>query len=64
MYPHSLKEEHNSGLCFDTLLVDHHDGHLRESIDDRENATVVVLSRRKARHIIHGDIFPRPTRSK
>ncbi len=64
VYPHSLKEELNSGLYCDTLLAGCHDGHLRESIDDNENAIVAVLSRRKARNIIDGDRLPRPTRSR
>ena len=62
MYPHLIKEELSSGLFCDTLLAGYHDGHLRESIDDHKNTIVVALSRRKARHLIDGDRFPRPTR--
>lgn len=64
MYPYSLKEELSSGLCCDTLPVGYHDGHLRESLEDHESEIIVVLSRRKAQHIIHGDIFPRPVRGR
>lgn len=64
MYPHSLKEELNSGLYCDTLLGGRHDGHIRESVNDHKNAIVVVLSRRKAGYVIHGDRFPRLVRSR
>jgi len=57
--PHSLKEE-----LSDTLLAGYHDGHLIESINEHENAIISVLSRKKAQQVIHGDIFPRMTRSR
>jgi len=47
VYPYSLKEELSSGLFSDALLAGLHDGHLREFVDDHENAILVVLSRRK-----------------
>ena len=53
MYPHSLKEELSNGLCWDTLVAGHHNGDLREFVHDHENTFVVVLSRRKTRHLIH-----------
>lgn len=64
MYPYSFKEEISIGLYCDTLLAGWHGGHLRESIEDHENAIVVMLSRREARHVIDGDRFPRSTRSR
>jgi hypothetical protein len=64
VYPHSFKEEFSNGFCCDILLVGRHNGHLRESVDDHENTVVVILSRRKARHVIHGDGFPRSTRGR
>ena len=44
------------------LLASHHNGHLRESIDNHKNIVISMLSRRKGRHVIHGDGFPRSTR--
>jgi hypothetical protein len=64
VYPHSFKEEFSSGFCCDILLVGYHNVHLRESIDDHENIVVSMLSRRKARNVIHGDGFPRSTRGR
>ena len=62
VHPHSFKEEFSSGLCCDILLASRHNGHLRESIDDHENTVISMLIRRQARHVIHGDGFPRSTR--
>ena len=62
MYPHSFKEEFSSGFYYDILLVGCHNGHLRESINDHENTVISMLSRRKARHVIHGDEFLKLTR--
>ena len=62
MYPHSFKEEFNNGLCCDILLADRHNGHVQEPVDDHKNTVVSILSGRKARHVIHGDGFPRSTR--
>jgi len=45
--PKLAQEELNSGLCYDTPVAGCHDGHLGESVDDHENAIIVVLSRRK-----------------
>jgi hypothetical protein len=39
--------------------VGHHNGRLRKSIDDHKNTVIAMLSRRKARHVIHRDGFPR-----
>jgi hypothetical protein len=64
VYPHSFKEEFSNGFCCDILLADCHNGYLRESIDYHENTVVAMLSRRKARHVIHGDGFPRSTRGR
>jgi hypothetical protein len=64
VYPHSFKEEFSSGFCCDILLVGHHNGHLRESLNDHKNTVIVVLSSKKARHVIHGDGFPRSTRGR
>jgi hypothetical protein len=61
VYPHSFKEEFSSGFCCDILLAGHHNGHLRESVDDHKNTVIAMLSRRKARHVIHRDGFPRST---
>jgi len=64
VYPHSFKEEFSRGLCCDILLAGCHNGHLREFVDEQKNIVVSMLSRRKARHVIHGDGFPRSTRGK
>jgi hypothetical protein len=64
VYPHSFKEEFSSGFYCDILLAGHHNGHLRESIDDHEDIVITMLSRRKARHVIHGDGFPRSTKGR
>ena len=64
VYPHSLKEKLSIVLYCDTLLAGCHDGYLREFFDDHKNAIVAMFSRRKAPRVIHGDIFPRPTRSR
>jgi len=61
VYPYSFKEEFSSGFCCDILLAGHHNGHIRESIDDHKNTVISMLSRRKARHVIHRDGFPRLT---
>jgi hypothetical protein len=61
MYRHTLKEEFSSGFYCDILLAGHHNGHLRESVDDYKNTIISMLSRRKARHVIHRDGFPRLT---
>jgi hypothetical protein len=59
VYPHSFKEEFSNGFCCDILLTDHHNGHLRESVDDHKNIVIAILSRRKARNVIRRDGFPR-----
>jgi hypothetical protein len=64
LYPHSFKEEFSSGFCCDILLASHHNGHLQESIDNHKNTVIAILSRRKARHVIHRDGFPRLTRGR
>jgi hypothetical protein len=64
VYPHSFKEEFSSGFCCDILLAGHHNGHLQESVDDHKNIVIAMLSRRKARHVIHRDGFPRSTRGR
>ena len=64
VYPHSFKEEFSSGFYCDILLAGHHNGHLRESVDDHKNTVIAMLSRRKAQHVIHGDGFPRSTRGR
>ena len=61
MYPYLFKEEFSSGFCCDILLAGHHNGHLRESVDDHKNTVIALLSRRKERHVIHRDGFPRST---
>ena len=61
---HLFKEELSSGLSYDNLLASCHNGHIKESVDGHENAVIVVLSRRKTQHVIHGDGFPRSTRSR
>jgi hypothetical protein len=59
VYPHSFKEEFSSGFCCDILLVGHHNGHLRESVDDHKNTVIAMISRRKVQNVIHRDGFPR-----
>jgi hypothetical protein len=61
VYPHSFKEAFSSGFCCDILLAGHHNGHLRESVDDQKNTVIAMLSRRKAQHVIHRDGFPSST---
>ena len=48
VYPHSFKEEFNSGFCCDILLADRHNGHFRELVDDHKNTVISMLSGRKA----------------
>jgi hypothetical protein len=64
LYPHSFKEEFSSGFCYDILLTGRHNGDPRESVDEHENTFVSILSRRKARHVIHGDGFTRSIRGR
>ena len=64
MCPHSFKEEFRSGFCCDIILAGRHNGHLQESVHDHESKVFSMLSRRKARHVIHGDGFPRSTRGR
>ena len=64
VYPHSFKEEFNSGFYCDILLVGRHNGHLWESVDNHKNTVVSMLLRRKAQHVIHGDGFPRSSRGR
>jgi hypothetical protein len=61
VYPHSFKEEFSIGFGRDILLAGHHNGHLREYVDDHRNTVISMLSRSKARHVIHGDGFPSST---
>jgi hypothetical protein len=61
VYPYSFKEEFINGFCRDILLAGHHNGHLRESVDNHKNKFIAILSRRKARHVIHRYGFPRLT---
>ena len=64
MHPNSFKESLAVASAVIFFLLGLHNGHLRESVDDQENTVVSMLSRRKARHVIHGDGFPRLTRGK
>jgi len=64
VYPHSFKEELNSGFSCDIILAGCYHGHLREYVDDHENTVVAMLSRRNARHVIHGDGSPRSNRGR
>jgi len=59
MYPHSFKEEFGSVLCCDTLLAGRQYSHLRKFVHDQKYTVITVLGRREARHIVHGDGFPR-----
>ena len=64
VYPQSFKEEFCSGFYCYILFAGCHNDHLRESIDDHENAVVSMLGRRKDRHVIHRVVFPRSTRGR
>ena len=64
VYSHSFKEEFSSGFCCDILLAGYHYGHLWESVKYHKHTVVAVLSRKKARHVIHGDGFLRSTRGR
>jgi len=64
MHSYSFKEESGSGLYYDTLPTGNQYRHLRNYIDDHKYKVVSMLGRRKARHIVHGDGFPRPVRSR
>ena len=64
VYPHSFKEEVSNGFSYDIVLAGHHNDHLREFVDDNKNKVVSMLSRRKARHVIHGDGFLRSTKGR
>ena len=63
MYPHSFREELISVFYYDTLLVGHHNYHLKESFNDHEKIVIDILSRGKDRHVSHGDGFARSSRS-
>jgi hypothetical protein len=64
VYPHSFKEGFSSGFFSDILLANHHNGHLRESVDDHKNTVIAMISRRKSGHVIHRDGFPRSTETR
>jgi hypothetical protein len=62
MYPHSFKEELESGLYCDILLGGDHNRHLGKSINHQENIVISLLSGRK--DVIHGYGFPGPVGSR
>jgi hypothetical protein len=64
VYQHSFKEAFSSGFYCDIFIVDHHNGHLREFVDEHKKKVISMLSRRKDRHVIHRDGFPRSTRGR
>jgi hypothetical protein len=53
-----------SGLCCDALLVGDHNHHLRKDIKNHKNTFISLLCAREARHVVHGDGFPWPIRSR
>ena len=59
MYQYSFKEEFGSVLRGDTLLAGRQYSHLRKSVHDHKYTVITMLGRREARHIVHGDGFPR-----
>lgn len=59
MYPHLFKEEFGSVLCCDTLLVGRQYRHLRKIFHNQKYTVITTLGIREARHIVHGDGFPR-----
>jgi hypothetical protein len=64
MYPDSFKEELGSGLCCDALLAGGQNRHLRKAINNHKNTVISPLGGREARHVVHGDGFPWPVRSR
>jgi len=64
MYQHLFKEEFSTGFYCDTLLVGKKYGHLRKYVDDHKYIVISMLRIRKAKHIVHGDGFPGPARSR
>lgn len=46
-------------LCFDTLLTGHQYSNLRKFVQNHKYTVITMLGRRDARHIVHGDGFPR-----
>ena len=59
MYPYTLKEYFFHVLYYDTLLTCCKYSHLRKFFHDHKYITITMLGRREARHIVHGDGFPR-----
>jgi len=64
VYPLSFKEKFSSGFYCDILLAGNHNGHLQEPVNNHKNTVVSMLSRRKARHVIHGYGFRGLTRGR
>jgi hypothetical protein len=64
MYSNSFKEELGSGLYCVVLLVGGHNRHLRKAINNHKNTVISPLSGREAQHVVHGDGFPWPVKSR
>jgi hypothetical protein len=59
MDPQSFEEDLGSIYHFDILLAGCEDDHLQKPINDHKYTIIALLGGRKARHVIHGDGFPR-----
>jgi len=64
MFPHSVKEDIDSGLCCDSLLVEVHNLHLGKVINNHKNTVILLLGGWKVRHVFHWDGFLGPIRSR
>jgi hypothetical protein len=64
MYPDLFKEDLGSGLYCDALLAGGHNCHLRKVINNHKNIVISPLGGREAQHVVHGDGFPWPVRSR
>jgi hypothetical protein len=53
MYPHSFKEDIESGLHCDALIACIHNHHLRKAINNHKNTVISLLGGQKARHVFH-----------
>jgi hypothetical protein len=64
MYPHSIEEELGNSLCCDALLAGDQNHHLGKSINHPKNIVISLLRGRKSQHVVHGDGFPGPFKSR
>jgi hypothetical protein len=56
--PHSFEEDLGSGPRCNAPLVDNHDRHFGEGINNHKNKVIASLGGKKARHVVHQYGFP------